>query len=898
VARIFQLCARHPLLVLVAYALITAVAVYGALQVESEDDVFVFLPEDDPDVELFNDVSARFGSLRVALIGVQLEGEGDLLEAEHLAQIETASTRLSEIPEVTRVTSLTTLTDVVTGPGGAVIEPLVNRIPEDEEQHRALRERVLSRELVVGSLISADAKGAIIMAYVREDVGTTRVVEQIRPIAEQELEGMRLYFAGAPFAADAIYGETRADVKKLSPIAAAVLVLVILLSFRDIVGVLLTFWTVGFGTLVALGAMGFLGSPYTALTSTLPILLLATGSAYAVHVLGRYYLEREHSDPEVALAQSAMIVGKPVAIAAWTTIAAFLAFLVMDVRPMREFGMQVALGTLVCWITAMTLIPAVLTLLPRAPSREQLLPFGDGLLRGFRFARRHRRVFTIGLVLLGGVALLPIPGVRARMDPQAFFREGSEPWQANQYFEEEFGGARFVQVLVEGDLDDPVHLRELARLVDFSRSVPGVSGVQSLVDPLAITTDVLGGGHRLPSTRAQAAQVYVFADGQPELASMLDGGHERALVYLRVKGDAEPVVSALETYISDAFHTDPAPPTADEVAERVAWIGKSLGAEPDLAQLKSITGKAGDPSAFEEQRQRVRREITRRFLASEDASELDDATREAVLAAAGSDDALHAAWLAHVQPADDAEFFHELLQRELEGGRHGFARDALEEQLTAALGLDLADPRVRHPISVAVEDLMADDIEGGDATMRARVTGEPMLDRALARSVQRNQIRTMSLGVVIVFALLVILFGSFITAAACILPAILTALVIGGVMGALDIEIDLSTAMVGAILTDTASDFGMHYLWYLRRSEPEKAVRQVGPIMIVSTLLVALGFFAFALGSSPVLRLFGTLSGATCVVSTLLACVIVPSVWTYLRPKAKKGAKKDAAQST
>lgn len=845
----------------------------------------MFLPEDDPDVELFGDVSARFGSLRVVLIGAQLEGEGDLLEAEHVAKLQAASRRLGEVPEVTRVTSVVTVTDVVTGPGGAVIEPLVSSIPGDAEEHAALRERVLSRELVVGNLISADARAAILMAYVREGAGTTRVVEQIRPIAEEELGGLKLYFGGAPFAADAIYGETRADVKKLSPVAAALLVLVVLLSFRDIVGVLLTFWTVGFGTLVALGAMGFWGSPYTALTSTLPILLLATGSAYAVHVLGRYYLEREKSEPAAALVQSAVIVGKPVAIAAWTTIAAFLAFLVMDVRPMREFGIQVAIGTLVCWITSMTLIPAVLTLLPRAPSREQLLPFGDALLRGFRFARRHRRVFALGLVVLGGVALLPIPGVRARMDPQAFFREGSEPWQANRFFEDEFGGARFVQVLVEGDFDDPVQLRELARLVDFSRSIPGVSSVQSVIDPLAITTDVLGGGHRLPATRAQAAQVYLFADGQPELAALLDGGHERALVYLRVKGDTEAPIDALDAYLESEFRTEPPAPSSADVAQRVAWIGSSFGATPELEALEAITDQVGQAGAFDARWREHRRAVTKRFLAGEDASELEDATRAAVLAASGSDADLHAAWLANVQPADDAEFFHELLLRELESGRHDFARDAAADELITTLGLDPDDGQIWRPVAVAVEDLMVDELEGGAGTMRARVTGEPMLDRALARSVQRNQVRTMGLGLVIVFALLVILFGSFLTAAACILPAILTAVVIGGVMGALEIEIDLSTAMVGAILTDTASDFGMHYLWYLRGSDPEQAVRSVGPIMIVSTLLVALGFFAFALGSSPVLRLFGTLSGATCLLSTLLACIIVPSVWTYLRPK-------------
>ena len=46
------------------------------------------------------------------------------------------------------------------------------------------------------------------------------------------------------------------------------------------------------------------------------------------------------------LLQALRIVGPPVAIASFTTAAGFLSMLVMDIRPMRAFGVECAAGVL------------------------------------------------------------------------------------------------------------------------------------------------------------------------------------------------------------------------------------------------------------------------------------------------------------------------------------------------------------------------------------------------------------------------------------------------------------------------------------------------------------------------------------------------------------------------
>src|SRR5262249_3437412 len=144
------------------------------------------------------------------------------------------------------------------------------------------------------------------------------------------------------------------------------------------------------------------------------------------------------------------ITGPPLLIAAATTSVGFFSFVATDVRPMRAFGIACGAGVLLCWITSLTLVPAVMRLWARAATTaRQLASLGNGMVSLWQWARRNR-VVVIALAV-AGYALLAAPMMRVtvRMEPRAFFREGSEPWRAERFLEEQFGGAHFVQIALQ-----------------------------------------------------------------------------------------------------------------------------------------------------------------------------------------------------------------------------------------------------------------------------------------------------------------------------------------------------------------------------------------------------------------------------------------------------------------
>jgi predicted RND superfamily exporter protein len=815
------------------------VSLWGAARLSQQDDVLVFLPQQDPDVRRFAEVSQRFGGLRVALVGVEAPPNQDLFAAANLARIRTATNAIRNLDGVDHVLSLTEVTDPVSTTDGVDLLPLIPDVPGDAG---ALRQKVLSREHVAGSLVSRDGRAALIMAFFADGARDSVLCQKLRQVAAATLAPLDTYFGGAPFAGRSIYEEAQADIWRLSPVALLVLLLVIVLSYRDLVGVVLTVLSVVLAALTVVGAMGWAREPFTAATSTLPVILFASGSSYAVHVLGRYYLERARVGAREAIGRSLAIVGPPVAIAAATTSVGFFSFVFTDVRPMRAFGIACGAGVLTCWLASLTLVPAVLTLWPRrAVDGLELRLLGAGMVWLWRAAQR-RRLWVLAIALVAGAAALrPMRRVQVRMEPHAFFRPGSEPWRAEAFLDERFGGATFVQVALHGDFDDPATLRELERLCQFARALRGVTQVQAITQPLMLIAEAMSGVRQLPETAAQAANLYFFLDGQPGMRALITPARRDALVHVRVRGDAHPVVDALERYVAVELRARPGAPTVRDVAERLDAFARTSGRAVDAATLTPLLAAARLPSD-DDPAWRARRGAT---------------------------------WLALLGSDESARMPPEAEERVITKTRREFAVARL---------LPTVMQRLQLPRSAAAEvaPLLDDLFFAGESAarepLRGEVAGEPVLARGFSRSVAHNLDRSLAISIAVVLALLFLLFRSLRLSIVCMFPSLLTLALLFAALGLLDVRIDLGTSLVAGIATGAGSDFAMHWLWYLKRQSATEVARTVGPIMVVSILLVSLGFFVLALGRSPVMQLLGTLAGLSMALSALLTCLLLPAL--------------------
>lgn len=839
-SRLSQACVAYPRATLGVLLLLTLLGVAGLFRLREEEDILVFLPGGDADVAVFKDVARRFGALRVALLGVEPPAGKELFSAEMLGRLQHLSAALKNTSGVDRVVSLSTMTDLDVGLGGVDVRPLVPApIPADAGALARLRQHALGLPQVRGTIVSADGKAALVMVFLVEGANTRRVAEQVKRVARRELGGCRIYYGGAPFAGQAIYDATQQDVRRLTPLSILIFFIIVLVSFHDWLAVVLTVGTVGLAGILIVGGMGLWGEPFTVITSILPVVLFAAGSQYAIHVLGRYYLLRARRPAPAAAMEAVGITGPPVTIAAATTALGFLSFLVMNIRPMRGFGLACAIGIGFCWLLSLTLVPVVVGRLPRPQQRPAHLSFVEDCMEGLWNLVQRWRLPVLGLAAVLLVVFARFASeVTVRMEPRAFFQPGSEPARAEAFLNSRFGGSQFVQVAVEGDLLHPQALRELRRLSVYARALPQVTQVQSILDPLTLVREAMGGGHGLPQSREQVGNLLFFLEGEPSVRTLLSGDRQSALLHVRVQGEPKAAIAGLERYLDQRWPFKLRAPSLEEQAEEIGWSLNVSAAElkarrpailQALQKIAPLSLSEGAPDAEVVADEQERRE-----------AELRKKATERVLAAAGA--------------SGSAE-----------------ARGAVE-----AVVSDLLFP----PAGAKVE-------AAGDG-MRGRLSGEPILDRGFSRAVDQNQWMSLSVALLAVFVLLLVALRSVIGSILCIVPAGLALAVVLGALGALGQPIDIGTSLVGSIVTGSGSDFAMHYIWYLRQMRPREVARTVGPVVLTTALLLAAGLGVLALGASPPIRLFGVLAAAGLLLSSGFTFLLVPALLPRLSAEREK----------
>src|SRR5882762_4290918 len=99
---------RHPVAVLAANLLVTAVLGIYAVHIRVESSLQSVLPKGDPYTEYYEKVRRTFGGDNVAVVGMRCD---DLFAAATLEKLAAVTTALGKIPGVERVLSLTNAPD-------------------------------------------------------------------------------------------------------------------------------------------------------------------------------------------------------------------------------------------------------------------------------------------------------------------------------------------------------------------------------------------------------------------------------------------------------------------------------------------------------------------------------------------------------------------------------------------------------------------------------------------------------------------------------------------------------------------------------------------------------------------------------------------------------------------
>ena len=158
--------------------------------------------------------------------------------------------------------------------------------------------------------------------------------------------------------------------------------------------------------LTAATGLALVGS-FNPISVAFAVLFVGIGVDFGIQFSVRYRRERHRNDDlNAALAAGAAGIAKPLALAAAATAAGFYAFVPTDYRGIAELGLVAGTGMIVAFITSITLLPALLTILRPPPEPGEI---GYRRLAPVdRFMARNRIPILVltGICVLAGLPLL------------------------------------------------------------------------------------------------------------------------------------------------------------------------------------------------------------------------------------------------------------------------------------------------------------------------------------------------------------------------------------------------------------------------------------------------------------------------------------------------------------
>lgn len=937
---------RGTVVIAVAVAL-TAVLAPFALRVGMDDDVVKFLPEGDPDVVKFQEIGDRFHGLSIAILGMEAP-DGDLFTAERLGAMRALTRELKHVKGVGFATGLTELRDVAEHASGegedlSVVADLVGELPASSsaagapEAMAALRQRVMSRDHIVGALISDDGTAALILAHLSPDARVTDTANAIRAAAARVLgdagSDLRIRYGGAPFIGAYVAEGTQKDLRILAPYVVGAVLILVFLSFRSVIGMVLSVVSILLGIAWTMGLMGLAGRDFTLVSSSLPVLLIALGSAYSIHVLTRVLavIDAGERDRREAVRRAVADVAPPVFAAGLTTALAFLSFLVMDISPMREFGLWMSVGTMAILYSGLLFVPAACLWLPLRARSEGRAPawLMAAMIGAARRVSRDRRLAIVGLVVIGGASAAFLPNLTTHMDTKSLFSEGSEPMEAEHFLESRLGGSLFVQVEVAGDIRSALVLRQIDRLSDYAAALDGVADVQSVAQVVRLVSQALAGDKRIPADLDAARSLTVLADDDPNLRLLVDGDWKHALIQVKVGGfDTERAMRVARSIGSQAAVLGgvrvAVPRGGLGEAARLREVGDVASHVVDLLIAGGVHGR--DPAAVAaallplgdaaagaglggQVEERLRGHIEEDELLylkdGETVAGLAGAVTPALAAGTLTEDALWA--LVEPRASDEDREDPEGLRKAvafLHGDLKAVLRDGRQKSLESGLAPVLAGveaPALREAVTraagVLLDDVaflpaaLADGPAVGRASLDVKVSGYPVLYAGMNRSVQMNQIWSTALSFLLVGLALWWAFRSHLLAFVALVPPGLTLLVAFGIIGAASLSIDIGTSMISAIAVGVGIDYAVHLLW--KHGVPEEgqedvalegSLRATGWGIIINTLAVTVGFAVLLASTAVPMRRFGVLTAACMVVSAVATLLLIPALTRRVAP--------------
>ncbi|MDE0130074.1 MAG: MMPL family transporter [Gammaproteobacteria bacterium] len=513
---------RYRWLVVAGATLVMLAMAAGGRFITVSNDHRILFGEDNPQLVAYDALEDTYTSSNTALIAVTPR-QGTVFTRETLGAIERLTEEAWQAPYSSRVDSLTNYSHSEALGDDLIVGPLVEDAASLSDADLDRIEEIANDSIeLVGRMLAEDGRvaGLAINFIPPRETHDASVVElnayldDMLARARAESPEIEFHITGDIVMQRAFAQATQDDLERLTPIVFFLIVALAYLILRSITGALSMVVMILFSVGTAMGLAGWNQTVFSPVNAGVPIIVMAITVAQSVHITTMTLTAmRRGLDRMEAVAESLRVNAFPVFLASLTTVIGFLSLNASDSPPFHTLGNYVAFGVACTFVYSMSLLPALLSILPLRvkPAAAGEVTFFDRFGE-FVVARRKPLLWltTIpALLLLAGIFRIELnDSLPNYFDERYEFRRDSD------YIIENLTGLESQEYSLaspgEGGITSPEYLRQIDAFAEWCRSQPEVTYVRVFSDTMKRLNKNMHEDdpayYRLPEDQALATQ--------------------------------------------------------------------------------------------------------------------------------------------------------------------------------------------------------------------------------------------------------------------------------------------------------------------------------------------------------------------------------------------------------
>lgn len=579
--RFFTIITRQKWLVLIICLIITAGLGAGMTKLEIRSILEGELPEDDYIIRTNNQFEQVFGDKSYVIFA--FVHPDNLLNTESLTKLRDFSQELRGFPGINKeeILSLATFTQVENSDAGLVIEPLLSDIPQTSRQFFDLVEILQNNPIIWQRLISADLTTTLISAPIDKSTSQVEVYQAARDLMARYQDPEQVYCYSFQIVDEAIDEGINADLGLLFPLAILIIGVLLFLCFAKLRAIILPLLVMVMAVVATMGLMGWLNFKVSTVTSIIPVLIIALGSSYSIHLLERYF-----SAEQTAKNKALSLVARPIILAGLTSAIGFGTLVVFKIISLREFGIFSALGILFTVFYNLIFCPALLAILPQKQNQQTDSGFftrlTNQLLVKLFLASHQPRLLLVIVICLLIISFVGISRLQVGSNPTEFFPPDHPVRVTSELFSQEFGGTGVIEVMFECQEPEcilqPDNLQAIWQFQKYTEELAAVGYTNSIVDALRYINKTFNKTETVPESFPLVSKYLLIysMDASVDLSTYLDSTNQRLKVTIWMNIDDSQIIEQsylqMQTYLDQHL---PVGVTAKFGGENMEWIAQN-----------------------------------------------------------------------------------------------------------------------------------------------------------------------------------------------------------------------------------------------------------------------------------------------------------------------------------